>query len=75
MGQQAGPPSLQQLVTLYVSSVNNATGYPTGTHAGIAAVLTALSDAAQQQAARELSIYDHRSLYAFAATLKRTAQP
>lgn len=74
-GQPASPPvELQVLVGIYVSASYKASGHTTGTHAGIAAVLEALSDAAQRKAAHQLDRYDHRSLYEFAASMHYAAK-
>lgn len=77
MQEQPQPPivELQALVDLFTVASYRAEGHATGTHAGIAAVLDALSDAAQHQAARQVERYDHRSLYEFAVALKRAGKP
>lgn len=67
------PISLQALVDVYAQATANAYGHATATHAGVAAVLEALSAAATSQAACDLETYDHRSLFAFAARLHRSA--
>lgn len=66
--------SLQALVELFASSSLEAMGHASGTHAGVAAVLEALSDAAQRQAARQVERYDHRSLYEFATAMHYAAK-
>lgn len=68
------PVQLQALVDLYIQASYRANGFATGTHAGIAAVIEALGDAAQRQAAADVDRYDHRSLYAFAAALQKAAR-
>jgi hypothetical protein len=65
---------LQALVDLYAKASYQADGHATGTHAGIAAVLDALSDVAQGRAAALVERYDHRSLYEFAASLHYAAK-
>lgn len=65
---------LQALVDLYARASYQAAGHATGTHAGIAAVLEALSDVAQRQAATQVDRYDHRSLYSFAAEMHYAAR-
>jgi len=65
---------LQALVDLYAKASYQAEGHATSTHAGIAAVLEALSDAAQSRAAVLVERYDHRSLYEFAASLHYAAK-
>jgi hypothetical protein len=69
-----GQVELQALVDVYASASYKAKGHATGTHAGIAAVLEALSDAAQRQAAAQVERYDHRSLYEFAASMHYAAK-
>jgi hypothetical protein len=71
----AAPVDLQALVDLFTVASYKAEGHATGTHSGVAAVLEALSDAAQRQAARQVERYDHRSLYEFAVALKRAGRP
>jgi hypothetical protein len=71
----AAPVDLQALVDLFTVASYKAEGHATGTHAGVAAVLEALSDTAQRQAARQVERYDHRSLYEFAAVLRQASQP
>lgn len=65
---------LQALVDLYARASFQADGHATGTHAGIAAVLEALSELAQRQAAAQVDHYDHRSLYRFAADMRYAAR-
>lgn len=66
---------LEVLVDLYArASSCQAAGHATGTHAGIAAVLEALSNVAQRQAAAQIDRYDHRSLYSFAADMHYAAR-
>jgi hypothetical protein len=69
------PVELQALVDVYVRATYEAEGHATGTHAGIAAVLEALSEAAQRRAAAQPERYDHRSLYEFAASLHYGSNP
>lgn len=66
--------SLQALVDLFASASYKAEGHASATHAGVAAVLEALSDAAQRQAARQVERYDHRSLYGFAAAMQKASR-
>lgn len=74
MNKQAAAVDLQVLVDLYAKASYQASGHATGTHAGVAAVLEALSDLAQRRAAAGIERYDHRSLYAFAADMRQAAR-
>lgn len=65
--------SLDELVSTYRQAVHNPdTDHPSPEHAGLAAVLDHITDAARHAIARNLERYDHRSLYEFAAALDYT---
>ena len=61
--------TLDDLVATYARATNAADGYPSSTHAGLAAVIHDLTDAARISAAQDYIRYDHRSLYEFCAAL------
>lgn len=70
MSDLANALALDALVATYRdASTQTPVPYPTPEHAGVAAVLDVLIDVAQRNAARDVSRFDHRSLYDFAATL------
>lgn len=60
---------LDALVSTYTRAIHAPGTHATPKHAGIAAVLRAVTDAARHAIARDLERYDHRSLYEFAAAL------
>lgn len=67
--------NLDTLAQQHANHCDRADGYATSTHAGVAAVLREIADDARRTAARELSIYDNRLIYQFAARLDRLAMP
>ena len=66
---------IEALVQAFAVASYRADGYATATHAGVAAVLEALADAARHQAAAAVHHYDHRSLYTFAIALDHASKP
>lgn len=70
MSKPADALALDALVAVYRTGAEAPPDpYPTPEHAGVAAVLDVLIDAAQRTAAHDIARFDHRSLYEFAATL------
>lgn len=66
-------PSLDALITTFHQAPQ--AHYPSPEHAGLAAVLTQLTDTARRAIAHTPDRYDHRSLYEFCAALDYTLRP
>ena len=66
---------LDALVDTFTRATHAAGAHPSPEHAGISAVITAITEAARYAIARDIERYDHRSLYEFAAALDYATKP
>lgn len=66
---------LDALVQLHASSCNQASGYATSTHSGVAHVLQEVAHEARLLAAQSTEFYDNRLLFQFAALLDQASKP
>jgi hypothetical protein len=66
---------LDALAQLHANRANQADGYATSTHSGVAAVLQEVADEARLLAARSTEVYDNRLLFQLAAQLDKAARP
>jgi hypothetical protein len=66
---------LDALAQIHANRCNDAAGYATSTHSGVAAVLQEIADEARLLAARTPEVYDNRLLFQFAAGLDKLARP
>lgn len=66
---------LDALAQLHANRCNNAVGYATSTHSGVAAVLEAIADEGRALVARSTDVYDNRLVLQLVAQLDRLSRP
>jgi hypothetical protein len=66
---------LDDLAQLHAKRADDAVGYATSTHSGVAAILQAVADHARHTAAQATEVYDNRLLFRLAADLDAVAKP
>jgi hypothetical protein len=66
---------LDDLAQLHSRRCNDAAGYATSTHSGVAAILQAVADHARYMAAQATDVYDNRLLFRLIAEIDVAAKP